>query len=336
LAIKTDYDYGGIHTPLHEFTITYHLKTAMTVKKIPLEEMDWDDLRIFLAVMRTETLSQAAKRLKLDHSTVCRRIAQFELCLGGSLFERHRAGMKPTELARRILENADAVEAAVLNMHESLSDSNNELVGTVRIAMMEGIASLYLARRLLPFIEQYPRVKLELVTSSQILNINRREAEIFLSFFQPTGRNLHCELVGQITLNLYGATNYFARYGKPKTIGELTNHHFTSYIEDLVQIDAVRWLDDVISEPKIRFFSNSMVAQMTAASAGIGLVLLPRFAVEKENDLFPVLENEVIVKRDLWISVHHDLEFSNRIKLTLQYIKQLLQADQAYLNGITQ
>ncbi len=307
----------------------------MTVKKIPLEEMDWDDLRIFLAVMRTETLSQAAKRLKLDHSTVCRRIAQFELCLGGALFQRQRTGLKPTELARSILESADAVEAAVLTMHETLSGNNQEPAGTVRIAMMEGIASLYLARRLLPFIKQYPRVKLELVTSSQLLNINRREAEIFLSFFQPSGRNLHCDLAGQITLSLYGANNYFEHYGKPEKIADLRDHFFTSYIDDLVQIDSVRWLDDVILSPKVSFSSNSMVAQMTAASAGIGLVLLPRFAVEKENTLHPVLEKEIIVKRDLWLSVHHDLEFSTRIKLTLQYIKELLQSDQPYLNGTT-
>ncbi len=304
----------------------------MTVKKIPLEEMDWDDLRLFLAVIRTETLSQAAKRLKLDHSTVCRRIAQLELCLGGSLFQRHRTGLKPTELAINILQNADAVEAAVLAMRETLTGSNHEPAGTVRIAMMEGIGSLYLSRRLMPFIEKYPQIKLELVTSAQLLNISRREAEIFLSFFEPVGRNLHCERVGQIRLTLYGADNYFERHGMPQSTNELEQHWFTSYIEDLVQIDAVRWLEDVIQTPKISFFSNSMVAQMTAAGSGAGLVLLPRFSVEKENTLRPVLENEVIVRRDLWLSVHHDLEFSNRVKVTLGFLKNLLISDQAFLN----
>lgn len=304
----------------------------MSVKKIPLEEMDWDDLRLFLAVMRTETLSHAAKRLKLDHSTVCRRIAQLELCLGGSLFQRHRTGLKPTELAISILENASSVEAAVLDMRESLSGKNQEPAGTVRIAMMEGIGSLFLARRILPFVQQYPQIKLELVTSSQLLNISRREAEIFLSFFKPDGRNLHCEHVGQIALSLYGAQNYFENHGEPQTIAELSDHWFASYVEDLVQIDAVRWLDDVIINPRISFYSNSMVAQMTAASGGVGLVLLPRFAVEKEDALRPILEQEVVVRRDVWLSVHHDLEFSNRVKVTLQFLRNLIQAEQAYLN----
>lgn len=306
----------------------------MSIKKIPLEDMDWDDLRIFLAVMRTETLSQAAKRLKLDHSTVCRRIAQLELCLGGSLFQRHRTGLKPTELASSIAENADAVETAVLAMRESLCGNNQEPAGSVRIAMMEGIASLYLSRRLTPFLKQYPKIKLELVTSAQILNINRREAEIFISFFEPSGRNLHCQRVGQIALNLYGAENYFAEYGEPQSIEDLAQHQFTSYIDDLIQIDAVRWLDEIVVNPQISFYSNSMLAQMAAAASGAGLALLPRFAVEKEDTLRPILESQAVVRRDLWLSVHHDLEFSNRVKATLQYLKNLLISDQPYLNGI--
>jgi DNA-binding transcriptional LysR family regulator len=306
----------------------------MSIKKIPLEDMDWDDLRIFLAVMRTETLSHAAKRLKLDHSTVCRRIAQLELCLGGSLFQRHRTGLKPTELAISIVENADAVEMAVMSMRESLSGNSQEPAGAVRIAMMEGIGSLYLSRHMTPFLKKYPKIKLELVTSAQILNINRREAEIFLSFFEPTGRNLHCERVGTITLNIYGAESYFAEYGEPQSINDLAQHHFTSYIEDLIQIDAVRWLDDVIINPHISFYSNSMLAQMTAASSGAGLVLLPRFAVLKEDALRPVLLEQAVVRRDLWLSVHHDLEFSSRVKVTLEYLKNLLISDQAWLNGL--
>lgn len=329
--------YAKISTALCKFASTPYplaqMAETMTLKKIPLEDMDWDDLRLFLAVMRTETLSQAAKRLKLDHSTVCRRIAQLELCLGGSLFQRNRTGLKPTELALSIMENADAVEAAITAMRELLSGKNQEPAGTVRIAMMEGIGSLYLARRLQPFIEKYPQIKLELVTSSQLVNISRREAAIFLSFFQPTGRNLHCENIGKIALTLYGTDAYFERYGEPKSVAELQQHWFCAYIDDLVQIDAVRWLDEVILNPKVSFYSNSMVAQMTAASSGVGLVLLPRFSVEKENTLRPMLEKEVVVWRDLWLSVHHDLEFSSRIKLTLQYLRELLQKEQEYLTG---
>ena len=100
-----------------------------------------------------------------------------------------------------------------------------------------------------------------------------------------------------------------------------------------VQVDTVRWLDEVIVKPNIVFRSNSMIAQMTAAASGAGLVLLPRFSVQKENDLRPVLEHDVMVSRDLWLSVHHDLQFSSRVKVVMSYIKGLLEGDQHFLNG---
>jgi DNA-binding transcriptional LysR family regulator len=110
---------------------------------------------------------------------------------GGALFERHRSGLKPIELAISMLENGDAVEASILSMHELLTSIDHEPARTVRIAMMEGIGSLYLARCLKPFLQQYTKMKLELITSSQLVDINRREAETFLNFFKPFWRSLN-------------------------------------------------------------------------------------------------------------------------------------------------
>ena len=95
----------------------------------------------------------------------------------------------------------------------------------------------------------------------------------------------------------------------------------------------MRWLDEVITAPIYSFFSNSMLAQMSAAAAGQGLVLLPRFAVAKENELRAILTHELVVRRELWLNVHLDLRYSTRIKAVLQYLKNMISSDQAYLNG---
>jgi DNA-binding transcriptional LysR family regulator len=306
----------------------------MSIKKVPLDEMVWDDLRVFLAIVRTGSLSQAAKHMKLDHSTVSRRLAQLELCLGGALFERHRTGLKRTELAQSILANVETMEGEVISLREAVGGGDShEPAGTVRVAMMEGIGSLYLARRLLPLLDQYPDIRIELVTSAQLVNVSRREADIFLSFFKPTGRGLFCEVAGRFALSLFGSQAYFDRYGEPKSLDELEQHQFVGYVDDLIQVDTVRWLDEVITKPKIAFFSNSMIAQMAAAASGLGLVMLPRFAIEKELQLRPVLLHEVNVNRELYLSVHNDLQFSSRVKVVLRFIKELLESDQPYLNA---
>lgn len=306
---------------------------GMTLKKIRLEELDWDDLKIFLAVARAGNLSQAAKQMRLDHSTVSRRIAQLELCLGGPLFERRREGLRGTPLSDRILGHVEAMESGVLALRENMGGATREPAGMVRVAMMEGIGSMYIARRLTPLSEQFPLLRVELITSAQLVNVSRREADIFLSFFKPSGRGLNCDQIGTFSLSLYGSQRYFDRYGEPISVTDLSHHRFVGYVDDLLQVDAVRWLDEVITTPTFSFYSNSMLAQMAAASAGQGLVLLPRFAVVKEDELRPILVHEVVVKRELWLSVHLDLQHSTRIKAVLQYLKDLIRDDQAYLNG---
>lgn len=305
----------------------------MTTKKIPLPDLDWDDLRVFLAVSRLGSLSQAARQMRLDHSTVSRRVAQLELCLGGALFERQRTGLKPTDLAASVARYAETMEGAMIALRETLGGQTREPVGSVRIATMEGIGSMYTARKLSPLLARYPQLRIELITSAHLVNVSRREADIFLSFFKPAGRGLHSRSAGRFRLSLYGSDEYFGRHGVPASAAELPSHKFVGYVEDLIQIDAVRWLDEVITQPQLIFQSNSMLAQMTAAAAGMGLVLLPRFAVVKENQLRPVLEKEVAVYRDLWLSVHHDLQFSARIKVVVEYLSDLLAAQQEWLNG---
>jgi DNA-binding transcriptional LysR family regulator len=305
----------------------------MTTKKIALGDLDWDDLRVFLAIARVGSLTEAARALKLDHSTVSRRLSQLEMCLGGALFERHRSGLKPTELAATILPHVETAERGVIGLRETLTGGADEPSGTVRIAMMEGIGSLYLARLLLPLMKRYPLLKLELVTSARQVNVSRREADLFLSFFEVTGPRMRCERAGSFTLSLYGSDAYFRELGEPASVDDLKNHRFTGYLEDMIQVSTVRWLEEVIAEPQMFFRSNSMIAQMTAAASGAGLVLLPRFAVEKEPALRPVLEREVVVHRDIFLSVHEDLQYATRIKAVVSYLKELLEADRSYLNG---
>ena len=305
----------------------------MTIKKVALRDLDWDDMRVFLALSRLGNLSRAAGHLHLDHSTISRRIAQLELSLGGALFERHRTGFKPTELARSVETHAPAMEAAMIGLRATLGAEAREPSGQVRVAMMEGIGSMYVARKLVPLVVRYPNLKVELVTSAQHVHVTRREADIFLSFFKPEGSSLHTQSAGKFSLYLYGSKAYFDRCGVPASRADLAEHWFCSYIDDLVQLDAVRWLDEVIAHPRLAFQSSSMLAQMTAAASGIGLVLLPRFSVVKEDDLQPVLADSIFVQREIWVSAHHDLRYSTRIRTVIDYLVHVLTEGQNWLNN---
>jgi DNA-binding transcriptional LysR family regulator len=293
--------------------------------------LNWDDLRVFLEVARRGGLSQAARQLGLDHSTVSRRVAQLELTMGTKLFERTRSGLVLRPAGQLLLQNAEAIESRALAVTASISSEAHEPRGTVRIAMMEGIGSLYLSARLLSLQTNYPQVTLELVTSAHPFNLSRREADIFLSFFRPTGRGLGIRKIGAFELSLYGSPAYLKRHGTPATVEDLQQHWFVDYVHDLVAIDAVRWLSDVIANPKVIFHSNSMIAQQHAAIGGLGLVMLPSFAATGDRRLQKITIKNVFVHRDLWLSVHRDLQNVRRIRAVTDFITDLVKRDQDYL-----
>jgi DNA-binding transcriptional LysR family regulator len=113
----------------------------------------------------------------------------------------------------------------------------------------------------------------------------------------------------------------------PKDLRELQEHWFVSYIEDLIQVDSVRWLADIIEEPKIAFHSNSMIAQMNAAAGSLGIVLLPSFATRGRPDLVPVLPGLASTTREVWLNVHSDLQFAPRIRAVRAFLKHTLKQD---------
>jgi len=289
-----------------------------------MRPVDWDDLRVFLEVARTCSLSEAARKLRLDHSTVSRRVAQLEFTLGVALLERNRSGIKLNEQGEALMRHAETMEGGAISAVEFLCGGETPISGAVRLATMEGIASLFIAPRLNLLRQRLPGIKLELVTSAHPVHVNRREADIFLSFFKPAGRGLVSERAGEFHLQLYAGRDYFERHPVPHSIEDLRQHEFCTYIDDMVQLGAVRWLDEVISEPSVAFASNSMIAQMGAASAGVGLVLLPKFILPFAVGLSPVLADKVIVHREIWISVNSDLQFSPRIKAVVTFFKDLL------------
>jgi len=291
----------------------------------PLENLDWDDLRVFLEAAKCRSVTRAARLLGIDHSTVSRRLSRLEFAVGAGLFERNRDGLTLTASGAVVLRRAEELEAGIRNLRSDMTGAG-AVGGTVRLATMEGIASLYLAARLGALQDAHPGLHVELVTSPQTVRVTRREADLFLSFFRPPGRGMASERVGAFTTGLYAAPSYLERHGTPVVPEDLGTHAFVGYIEELVQVDAVRWLEDLVATPRLVFTSNSMIAQMSAATGGLGVVTLPTFAAEQASGLVPVLPS-LRGRRELWLSGHPDMRGVPRIKAVAGFLKALVARD---------
>ncbi|EJC71664.1 transcriptional regulator [Rhizobium leguminosarum bv. trifolii WSM2012] len=294
-----------------------------------IDHLDWDDLKLFLVVVRCKSVTGAARELKVSHSTVSRRLARLEYTVGGALVERAKDGLLLTPAGLVIMRRAEEIENGVNALRSDVS-KRDEIRGAVRLATMEGIATLYLSERLVELSNRYPDLDLELVTSPQTVRVARREADLFLSFFKPHGTSLDSQLIGRFRTGLFASQAYLESNGFPSKAADLRDHRFVGYIEELVQLESVLWLEELVPSPKIAFSSNSMMSQMFAASAGAGIVALPEFARSLNLGLVPVLE-ELSGERQIWMSAHQDLAHLPRVRAVRQFVKELVRRDEKRL-----
>jgi DNA-binding transcriptional LysR family regulator len=298
-----------------------------------LTKLAWDDLRIVLEVARQGSIYSAAKILKLDHSTVTRRVAHVEFILERRLFDRSNRGIRARAETEELLKHIQMMEVHAAAMHEAIGLSTETRARTVRVATMEGLSSGYLARRVEEIALGDPTLRIELFSNPHIVDLLKKETDIFLSFFEPDVAGLVSEQIGEIAIYLYGSERYRARHGVPGSRDELNEHRYVGYIPEMISIDSVRWLDEIVSDANVAFCSNSVIAQRSAAVAGTGLVALPAFVGDESPALFRILPEDIRILRPVWMSVGVDQHLLKTIKQTAKAIARVFAADRKFLLG---
>ncbi len=294
---------------------------------------NWDDLRHFLELSRRGRLISAAQHLQVDHTTVSRRITALEESLNTRLFDRTPHGYQLTKAGQSLLTHAEAMEAQSIGLYQDVSGEDATLSGTVRMAATEGLAIEFLSRHMDRFREQHPGIVLELVASTPPLNLSRREADLAITLSRPqTGRLIAWKLA-DYALGLYGAQSYLKRSAQIRNIGDLKNHDFIWYIDDLVTLPQLRFIDEYIREPKFVFKSTSVIAHFNAALSGLGLALLHRFAADPEPSLVQLLPKKIDVRREFWLVVHEDLRHVARVEAVCDFLTDLMNEYQPALLG---
>jgi DNA-binding transcriptional LysR family regulator len=308
-----------------------HAEKAAVAKAARTLRYNWDDIIFFLEVARARNLVRAGQKLKVDHTTVSRRVRELERSLNTTLFKRSKAGFSLTEAGLRLLQFAEGMENNANAIIETVVGSEAaDAAGAVRIASMEGIGSMYLTTCMAEFNKAYPSIQVELITDTRLLDMTRREADVFISFFKPKGRRLSVKKIGEFRVFLYASTGYLQRQRAPTDLKDLDAHDFIDFIDEHIHIKENRWLSDILRPPHVVFRSTSLVAQYMAASSGLGVAMLPAFVAVHNKDLRPILPRH-FATRDIWLSVHEDLLHIGRIKAVLSFLEKRVAMDRDYL-----
>ncbi|MFC3126504.1 LysR family transcriptional regulator [Pseudoroseomonas globiformis] len=294
---------------------------------------DWNDLRYLLAVSRAGTVSEAARRLGADHATVIRRIDALEQALDAKLVERNPRGYHLTQRGEALLASARRIEEEAEQAQRALAGGEAPLSGLVRISSLEGFGNFFLAGRLPRFAARNPDVAVELLTIQQILALSRREADLAITLAPPESERFLREKLTDYVLMVYGTEEYLGRAPPLRRPEELGAHPFISYIDDLVFMRGLDYLDEIRRGLRARLQSSSLHAQMEAACAGHGLCVLPAFMARTRPELRAVLPREVRLVRSYWMVSDADLAGTQRLRAMRNFIREEVAEARAMFQG---
>lgn len=277
------------------------------------DRLNWDHLRVFLALMRARSLRGAAQQMGTSHPTMQRRAAALEEQLGLRLFERGSDRLKPTAEALALLDRAEQVEAMVHSFTRCAANVDPGLKGVVRVSAPDMVMSELLAPDLAAFQAQWPEIDLEVETTYDLANLGNRDADVALRLVPKEGMptaHLTGRKAAPLAAAVYGEGDVWLGWDDRET--------------QRVWIQRTAF-----AELPIRGMLNNIYLQRAACQAGMGLAILPCFMA----DGLIRRRSEPMVDADLWVLVHPDMRDNARLRLFRDHIVGALQKHRDRLLG---
>ncbi|MFO1132845.1 MAG: LysR family transcriptional regulator [Hyphomicrobiales bacterium] len=274
--------------------------------------MDWDRIRIFLAVARSGQISGAARHLGLNHATVGRQLTALEEELGTVLVERQTNGCVLTQAGEVLMRAAEKVESELLQAGTQLSGATEALTGTVRVGAPDGLGNYFLSRTLGALAELHPDLTIQLVPLPRTFSLSRREADIVVTLDRPKQGRLIVRKLTDYSLSVYASVSYVERQGRLRSVDDLDGHLFVTHVEDFVYSRALDYAAELGKRMKRHYECGSVVAQMEAVRAGHGIGILHDYAAVQYPELRRLLP-ELRFTRTYWLMSHPDTHDTRRV-----------------------
>ena len=289
-------------------------------------EPDWTLWRSFRAVMRTGSLSAAARLLGLSQPTVGRHVAELESVLGAALFTRAPDGLRPTAMATQLAPEAEAMAATAASLLRRASGEAESVRGAIRLTASEIVGAEVLPPILGAFHAANPETEIELVLSNVTEDLLHREADIAVRMVRPTQSALVARRVGATRVGLFAHRRYIEAHGSPATMDEVRRHTGIGYDTETPAIRALLATGIRLSRDLFAFRTDSDLAALAMVRAGIGIGACQIGVARRDPDLVRVLPEALAVDLDIWIVMHEDLRAIRRMRLMFDHLAEHLSA----------
>ena len=281
---------------------------------------DWGDLRFLLAVHREGSLVAAGRRLRVDPTTVGRRIAALERSLKTHLIARSGGKTVLTASGHRIVASAERAEAAALEV-ERLSADEAEPTGRVRLTTLQDIADGLVLPLIPPLKRRWPQIRVDLWCTMRVLDLTAGEADLAIRVGRPTEPDLLARRLCTLVERPYASVGWLASNGLSADEAD--------QIRDLEGRDVLllmiedRWTDG-LGQARPAFRSSAMSALIGAARADMGIVMAPESLAGVFPELVALTGLPVKRERSLWLTLPHELAEVPRVRVVADWLAEKL------------
>lgn len=287
--------------------------------------MNWDDMRLFLALARTGSISSGAKQLGVQHSTLSRRLRSMEENLGARLIERKKSGYELTVAGENIKQAALRIEKEMFGIDNAILGKDADLVGPLRVSAINNMASSVLMPLFANFNHEHPLVELHIIVSNMDASLAQREADVAIRLTNAPTDTLIGTRMLTVASTIYGSREYLKKIKKhasePKWIGvECCEFHKA-------------WTRHYCDHQSHNFYSDDTLLTVSAIKEGLGVSYLPCFMGDADPSLERYCEPDEQHNLGLWILLHPDLKRTARVLAFRDYMIQRVQEKRDIFEG---
>ncbi|MET3723591.1 LysR family transcriptional regulator [Sphingomonas trueperi] len=290
--------------------------------------MEWSDIRIFLQVARDGTMLAASGALRMDHTTISRRISRLEEQTRVRLFDRAGRRLSLTSEGEKLLRAAERLDSIVVRDVLNLRDEGERIVGPVRIGTTEDFGAHYLAPRMAALTSAHPGIEIELVALPRSFSLAAREVDLLVSLDRPIAGDIRYKKLTDVEFGIYAGSSYFEARPRPGAMDDLAGETWCGYIKELLASPALDMLPFEETVPA-RYRTTSSTVQLAAVKSGYALAALPCFVASTVSGLERVLPDRAIFERSYWLAVHQDLAQYPRVRALMSAIEAEVAQDRA-------
>ena len=292
-----------------------------------MRQMDWGDIKLFLALTRAGTVRRAGAQAGVSHSTIARRIDQFEQRLGVKLLDRLPGGYSLTPAGEEMLEAAERVEHELHAVQRRLLGRDRQLAGKIRVTMIDVLATKLLMPSLTEFSDTYPDIEIELLIGYETVDLSKMEADIALRATDRPADHLIGRQVGTMAHAGYASPDYVKNHdlgdaGSANWIGFGRGDRFPRWVKQ-----------SGFPHLPAKGIFESILLQIEAARSGMGIGFLPCFVGDRDPQLIRVDDKKNFPTYDLWLLRHPDTRQTARLSVFVEFMAEAIAQYAPLLEG---